>query len=76
MKTKTKTQPATAEKSTSEFPLVPASVIAPHLSVTPRYVHLLAEQGKIPAHRFGRGCVRYNLTEVLTALGIVAPSSL
>lgn len=61
---------ATDEQSTSEVLLVPASAIARRLSVSIRYVHLLAEQGKIPVCRFGKGCVRFNPNEVLAALGI------
>lgn len=50
--------------------LVPAKVIARSISVTPRYVHMLAEQNRIPAHRFGKGCIRFNQAAVLAALGI------
>jgi hypothetical protein len=50
--------------------LVPAAAIARRLSVSPRYIHLLAEQGKIPVCRFGRGCVRFNPAAVYRALGI------
>ncbi len=31
---------------------------------------MLAEQGQIPVHRFGKACVRFRETEVLRALGI------
>lgn len=50
--------------------LVPAKTIARSISVTPRYVHMLAEQGKIPHHRFGRACVRFDQAAVFAALGI------
>ena len=50
--------------------LVPAKIIARDLSCTPRFVHMLAEQGKIPSHRFGRACIRFNKSAVLAALGI------
>lgn len=61
-------QPAQKESQAPE--LVPAIAIARRLSVSPRYVHLLAEQGKIPAHRFGKGCIRFNPAAVYRALGI------
>jgi excisionase family DNA binding protein len=50
--------------------LVSASAIAKDLSVTARYVHLLAEQGKIPVVRFGRRCIRFSKPDVFRALGI------
>jgi excisionase family DNA binding protein len=50
--------------------LVPAKIIARDLSCTPRFVHMLAEQGKIPSHRFGRACIRFSRAAVLAALGI------
>ncbi len=31
---------------------------------------MLAEQGKIPSHRFGKACIRFNRTAVFAALGI------
>ena len=52
--------------------LVPAARIASRISVSSRYVHMLAEQGKIPVHRFGKACVRFRESEVLRALGINA----
>jgi hypothetical protein len=33
---------------------------------------MLAEQGQIPVHRFGKACVRFREAEVLRALGINA----
>lgn len=58
-------------KQTEAEPLlVPAKSIARSLSVSSRYVHMLAEQGKIPHHRFGRACVRFDQAAVLAALGI------
>ena len=60
-------------KAQTEAPIVvPAAGIANMISVSPRYVHILAEQGRIPSIRFGKGCVRFNVKDVLTALGIVA----
>lgn len=50
--------------------LVPAKTIARVLSCTPRYVHLLAESGEIPHHRFGKACIRFSLPAVLAALGV------
>ena len=49
--------------------LVDAKTIARALSVTPRYVHMLAEQGEIPVCRFGKRCIRFNLSAVLEAIG-------
>lgn len=51
--------------------LVPAKIIAEALNVSTRYVHLLRERGEIPAHKFGRGCVRYNPGAVYAALGVI-----
>jgi excisionase family DNA binding protein len=50
--------------------VVKAKEIARDLSCTPRFVHMLAEQGKIPSHRFGKACIRFNRTAVFAALGI------
>lgn len=50
--------------------LVPARDIAEALNVSTRYVHLLRERGEIPAHKIGRGCVRFNPVAVFAALGI------
>jgi excisionase family DNA binding protein len=50
--------------------LVPAKAIARELSCTPRFVHMLHEQGKIPAVRFGKACIRFNKSDVFAALGI------
>jgi len=50
--------------------LVPAKIIARKLSCTPRFVHMLHEQGQIPGYRFGRACIRFSPSEVFTALGI------
>lgn len=52
------------------FTLVPAKSIARSLSCTPRYVHMLAEAGSIPSHRFGRACIRFDQAAVFKALGI------
>lgn len=49
---------------------VAAPVIARRLSVTPRYVLQLAEQGRIPCVRLGRKCVRFDANAVAAALGI------
>jgi hypothetical protein len=51
-------------------PLVKSYTIAAILSVTPRYVAILAEQGRIPVHRYGRRCVRYRVSDVMRALGV------
>jgi hypothetical protein len=64
-----KTRPNTKQNEVEPL-LVPAARIASRISVTPRYVHMLAEQGQIPVHRFGKACVRFRETEVLRALGI------
>ncbi len=66
-----KTQPNKKQNEVEPL-LVPAARIASRISVTPRYVHMLAEQEKIPVHRFGKACVRFNESEVLRALGINA----
>jgi hypothetical protein len=50
--------------------LVPAKFIARVLSCTPRYVHMLHEQGQIPGYRFGKACIRFSPSEVFGALGI------
>lgn len=58
-------------KQTAPAPvLVPAKTLAALLSVSSRYVHMLAEQGKIPHHRFGRACIRFSTPDVFRALGI------
>ncbi|MEI6674495.1 MAG: hypothetical protein WCO57_04890 [Verrucomicrobiota bacterium] len=62
----------TATEQASPVLLVPAAAIARTLSVSPRYVHLLGEQGKIPVCRFGKGCVRFSPSAVFAALGIDA----
>jgi hypothetical protein len=64
-----KTRPNTKQNEVEPL-LVPAARIASRISVTPRYVHMLAEQGQIPVHRFGKACVRFREAEVLRALGI------
>ncbi|MEI6177995.1 MAG: hypothetical protein WCS43_13975, partial [Verrucomicrobiota bacterium] len=56
--------------------LVPAKSIARDLSCTPRFVHMLAEQGKIPSYRFGRACIRFSRPAVLAALGITEAAAL
>ena len=55
-------------ESTPDF--VQAPSIARRLSVTPRYILQLAEQGRIPCVRLGKKCVRFNPAAVATALGI------
>ncbi len=62
--------PAQKEHAAEEPLVVPAATIARRLSVTSRYIHILAEQGTIPVCRFGRGCIRFNESAVLAALGI------
>lgn len=58
-------------KQTEAEPLlVPAKTVARVISCTPRYIHMLAESGEIPHHRFGKACVRFNLAAVLAALGV------
>ena len=74
MKEHTRTAQAETAAHTAEQTvlLVPAASIARTLSVSPRYVHLLGEQGKIPVTRFGKGCVRFSPSAVFKALGIDA----
>lgn len=60
----------TTKQTEAEPLLVPAKAIARDLSCTPRFVHMLHEQGKIPGVRFGRACIRFNRSAVLDALGI------
>jgi hypothetical protein len=56
---------------TQALPLVvPAKAIARDLSCSTRYVHVLYETGKIPGHRFGKACIRFDRAAVLAALGI------
>jgi hypothetical protein len=62
--------PKTKQHEAAEPLLVPARTIARSLSVTPRYVHMLHEEGKIPGHRFGKACIRFNQAAVFAALGI------
>lgn len=59
-----------AKQPEAEALLVPAKSIARLLSCTPRYVHILHEQGTIPGYRFGKACIRFNKAEVLAALKI------
>jgi len=54
----------------AEPTLVPSKVIARELSCSTRYVHMLAEEGKIPCHRFGKACIRFNKKAVFSALGV------
>jgi hypothetical protein len=61
--------PKTKQAEAEPF-LVPAKVIARDLSCTPRFVHMLHEQGKIPGVRFGRACIRFRRADVFAALGI------
>jgi hypothetical protein len=59
-------------KSPSQDPATPAfvdaKVIAGRYSISPRYVLLLADQGRIPCLRLGRKAVRFSLDEVARAL--------
>jgi excisionase family DNA binding protein len=55
-------------EATPDF--VQAPFIARRLSVTPRYILQLAEQGRIPCIRLGKKCVRFNPAAVAAALGI------
>ena len=64
-----KTIPKTKQNEAEPL-LVKAKTIARELSCTPRYVHMLAESGAIPHHRFGKACIRFNLAAVLAALGV------
>ena len=57
-------------KQTEQPLVVPASRIARRLSVTERYIHVLAAEGKIPSVRFGKRCIRFNEEAVMEALGI------
>jgi hypothetical protein len=63
------------KQNEAEELLVPAKSIARALSCTPRYVHILHEEGKIPGYRFGRACIRFNKAEVFAALGIRQPEA-
>ncbi len=51
-------------------PLVAAPVVAKRFSVTTRYILQLADAGRIPCHRLGRKCVRFDLRKVEAALGV------
>lgn len=50
--------------------LVTAKPVARALSCSTRYVHILAKEGKIPHHRFGKACIRFSMPAVLAALGV------
>ena len=50
--------------------VVSAKVIAKAISCSTRYVHLLAEAGTIPSHRWGKACIRFDQVAVFAALGI------
>lgn len=50
--------------------VVGAKVIAKRLSCSTRYVHMLAEAGTIPSHRWGKACIRFDQDAVFKALGI------
>ena len=62
--------PKQHQESAAEPLLVTAKAIARDLSCTPRFVHMLHEQGKIPGYRFGKACIRFNRAEVLRSIGI------
>lgn len=47
---------------------VTASVVAEKYSVTPRFILQLASEGKIPAIRIGKKCVRFDLEQVKRVL--------
>jgi excisionase family DNA binding protein len=51
-------------------PLVKSADVARVLNVTQRYVGILTTENRIPAHKFGRRCIRYRLSDVLSALGV------
>lgn len=61
------------ESPPPEAPLVSAQKIADELSVSARYVHMMAAQGAIPCVRFGVGsarkCVRFDREQVMAAIG-------
>lgn len=50
--------------------LVRGGEVARALSVSPRQVEYWRTEGRIPCHKFGKRCVRYNLRDVLRALGV------
>lgn len=63
-------QTHTLTEATEQAPaLVAAPVIARRISATPRYVLQLAAAGKIPVHRIGQKCVRFDRHAVAEALG-------
>lgn len=62
--------PKHTKEQDAAFTLVPAKSIARSLSCTPRYVHLLYSEGRIPGHRIGKACIRFNQNKVFAALGI------
>jgi excisionase family DNA binding protein len=59
-----------AEVKRSNPLLVTANEVAAALSVSTRQVQYWQEEQRIPFHKFGRRCTRYNLAEVLKALGV------
>jgi excisionase family DNA binding protein len=71
MLTKTKhSDPASGKQLATFEPLVKTEDVARALAVTPRYVGILCAEGRIPFHKFGRRCVRFNLARVLEAMGV------
>jgi hypothetical protein len=61
-------KPAAAKRSNPV--LVTANEVAAALSVSTRQVQYWQEAQRIPFHKFGRRCTRYNLAEVFKALGV------
>jgi hypothetical protein len=51
----------------NKAPLVRATVIAKALDVSPRCVHLWAQNGVIPCRRIG-GIVRFSLSEIMEVM--------
>jgi excisionase family DNA binding protein len=60
----------TASRNPQPEPLVKTDDVARVLNVTPRYVGILCAEGRIPFHKFGRRCLRFQLSRVLEAMGI------
>lgn len=60
----------TATRIPQPEPLVKTDDVARVLNVTPRYVGILCAEGRIPYHKFGRRCLRFQLSRVLEAMGV------
>lgn len=56
------------EQTKNLFRLIKKDELATALSVSPRTVEGWVKAKRVPVYKLGRRCVRFNLTEVITAL--------